>query len=116
VAIARKGQRNIVVGDVAYRWSATGGDDGISLVVWPRDHAGHRITATFDYDQRRRPVAGVPGAFSLHEQIVITPRIVRRVIELAIARGYDPGAAEGGQLDLGPADALVDLTDVIRGR
>jgi hypothetical protein len=47
---------------------------------------------------------------------VITPRIVRRVIELAIARGYDPSIAAPGQLDLGESDKRIDLSDAIRAR
>lgn len=112
MAKSKKGARNIVVGDVGYRWRASGNDGYISLVVWPADLPGPAILCMFDYDHRVR--ASVGPQTTLGEQIVITARIVRRVIEHAVrAHGYDP-RAKGPELDLLRVDTLIDVSDALR--
>lgn len=112
MAKSKKGSRNIVVGDVAYRWRAIGNDGWISLTIWPSDLPGPTIACTLGYHQTAVPIGN--GAFALTEQIVITSGIVRRVIEHAVEeRGYDPRSA-GKQIDLRRVDEVIDLSGAVR--
>lgn len=112
MAKSKKDARNIVVHDVKYRWRATGNDGWISLVIWPDDLPGPPIACSLGYDQTSVPMAN--GAVALTRQIVITNRIVRRVIDHAIRdHEYDP-RTKGKQLDLRHVDRAVDLSDAVR--
>jgi hypothetical protein len=112
VAKSKKGARHIVVGDVKYRWRANGNDGYIVLVIWPDDLPGPAIACSLDYPQIFVPLG--EGRYAVTPPMVITNRIVRRVIEYAVRdRAYDP-RNKGKQLDLGIADALIDLSDAIR--
>ncbi len=112
MAKSKKGARNIVVGDVKYRWRATGNDGWISLTIWPAELPGPTIAGTLGYHQTAVPIGN--GAFKLTEQIVITSRIVRRVIEYAVRdRGYDP-RREGKQIDLRRVDEVIDRSGAVR--
>src|SRR5262249_26338499 len=112
MAKATKNARNIVVGDVNYRWRATGNDGWISLVVWPEDLPGPPIACSFDYDQTVVPMGN--GRSALTKQLVITNRIVRRVIEHALVeRAYDPHA-KGKQLNLRDVHEKIDVSDAVR--
>ncbi len=99
MAKSSKGARNIVVGGVSYHWRATGNDGWISLVVWPTELPGATIACAFDYDHTLVPRGG--GSYAATRQVVVTSRIVQRVIEYAVAgRGYDPHT-KAKQLNLG---------------
>ena len=112
MAKSSKGARHIVVEDVKYRWRATGNDGYISLAVWPEELPGSTITSTFSYDQTLIPQGD--GSASATRQIVITSRIVRRVIEYAArAHGYD-ARANARQLDLRDMGDKIDLSDALR--
>jgi hypothetical protein len=100
------------VQDVKYRWRATGNDDFISLVIWPADLPGAAIVSMLGYHQV--PVPRGDGSARLTQQIVITNRIVRQVIEHAVrAFGYDPHT-KGKELDLRNVDESIDLSAAIR--
>jgi hypothetical protein len=112
MAKAKTGARNIVVNDVKYRWRASGNDGFIQLVVWPETLPGAAILSIFDYDQTLVPNGN--GRFSSTRQVVITNRIVRRVVEYALQRfSYDP-QLKAGELKLGPLSAVLDLSDALR--
>ena len=116
MAVSKKAARKISVGDVKYRWRATGNDGWISLVVWPHTLAGDKIVCGFGYQQTETPMADIKGGFHLSRQLVVTNRLVRRVLEHALANGYDPRTHSKGQLNLGSADALIDTSDAVRGK
>lgn len=113
LAVSSKTARNIVVNGIHYRWRATGNDGWITLVIWPHDLAGRRIHCTFGYDQTETPLGG--GVTSLTRQLVVTNRLVRRVLLHAIGIGYDP-QTKAPQLDLGRVDKPIDIADAERGR
>src|SRR6185312_14632006 len=85
-----KGSRRIVVNAVEYRWRATGNDGYISIGIWPTNNIGPCIKGSFRYhetwtnnDDGSRSSAG--------DQIVITNRIIERVIEYAMTTyQYNP--------------------------
>jgi hypothetical protein len=112
VAKARKDARNIVVDDVRYRWRATGNDGWISLTVWPRDLPGPPIACSFSYDQTSVLLGN--GASALLHQIVITNRIVRRVIEHATRVFAYDAHTKGKQLTLRKVDKAIDMSDAPR--
>ncbi len=112
MAKAKTGARNIVVNDVKYRWRASGNDGYIQLVVWPEALLGGALLSTFDYDHTLVPDG--TGRFAATRQLVITNRIVRRVVEYAIQQfAYDP-RLKAGELDLGTLSVVLDLSDALR--
>lgn len=105
------GARRITFRNVTFRWRATGNDGWISLTIWPTE--GRAITCNFGYHQKATPRAD--GVALLSGQLVITNRIVRRVLVYAIEQhGYEPSGV--GQLNLRNIDAMIDLSDAERGR
>lgn len=109
-----KGSRRIVVADVEYRWRARGEDGGITIGIWPADEPGPYIHGGFGYHETWLPMK--PGVWvSADDQIVITSRIVRRILEYAIReKGYDPHE-EGKELMLGALDDVIRWDDAERG-
>jgi hypothetical protein len=108
-----KGSRRISVGAVEYRWRATGDDGYISLGIWPVNNIGPYIRGNLRYHTTYLEIGnGVQS--SAGDQIVITNRMVRRVIELAVTHhAYDP-TVNGAVLNLGPLDAAVRWDDAVR--
>jgi hypothetical protein len=110
---SKKASRNIVVGDVKYRWRAAGHDEqGISLTVWPEDLPGPILRCWMQYNQISVPNG--KRTTLLTRQVLFTNRLVRQVIELAI-RGfsYDPHT-KGKPLDIGYIDKKIDLSTALR--
>lgn len=113
MARSAKTARNIVVNDVGYHWRATGNDGYISVTIWPSSNLGPAILCNFDYQESWIP-SGEGQYSSAGNQIVITNRIVRRVIDLAVTKyGYDP-SGRGKELNLRRSDGLIELDDAIR--
>jgi hypothetical protein len=108
-----KGSRRIVVNECEYRWRATGDDGVINIGVWPANNVGPYISGTIRYHETWIP-KGDGSSSSAGDQVVVTSRIVRRVIEYATAvHGYDPNV-KGSQLNLYSLDNLILLTDEVR--
>jgi hypothetical protein len=114
MAVSSKTARNITVAKVRYRWRATGNDGCITLVIWPHELPGDKIVCSFGYHQTAVPLDD--RVTTLIKQLVITNRLVRRVVDHVLAKGYDPRVKEMGQVNLGAADELIDLSDAERGR
>ena len=112
---SRKGSRRIVVKDVEYRWRATGNDGYISIGIWPSNNVGPYIHTHLGYHETW--IDHVDGSrSSAGNQVVITNRIVQRVIEHAIvAYGYDPHV-QGKELNMRALDGVVEWRDAIRSR
>lgn len=112
MAKSKKEARNIVVQDVKYRWRATGNDGWISLVVWPDDLPGPTIACSLDYHHTSTPMGN--GVTALTQQIVVTNRIVRQVIEYAVREfDYDPHT-KGKQVNHRHVDKAIDLSNAVR--
>jgi hypothetical protein len=67
--------RVLELGDVTYYWRTTPDILTLVLAVWPRNLPGARLISVFPISR------------------VVTAKLVRRVIELALAHRYDPRAA-----------------------
>ena len=108
-----KGSHRIVVRDVEYRWRATGDDGCISVGIWPANDVGPYLSGNLRYHETWTD-NGDGSWSSAKDQIVVTARIVRRVIEYAIDRhGYDP-SVKGKELALRALDDAIRWDDAIR--
>ena len=108
-----KGSSRIEVNAVEYRWRATGNDGWISVTIWPADTEGPAICASLAYHETMEP-DGPGQRVSRGDQIVVTNRIVRRIIEFATERkAYSP-VERGEDLKLLRVDELIDISDAKR--
>ena len=108
-----KSSRRIVVDGVEYRWRAAGADGYISIGIWPTNNIGPYIAGNFRYHEtwvdRRDGTWSSAG-----DQIVVTNRIVRRVIEHARSKhSYDP-CSKGPELNLTNLDEVIIWADAVR--
>lgn len=91
MALPKKGLREITVNNVRYAWSATGNDEYIGLTVISLDKEGQLLSTGFNYHTE---VAGgyyfFEGQISDRPPFIITPGIVRQVIEYALLKGWKP--------------------------
>ena len=109
MAINSRGSRKIIVDGVEFRWRATGTDFGISVCVWPRQKDSSRVHGHFDYQHACVPSPG--GGFSLQHQLVVTNRLVRRVV---LHFGVQTLLAGRTPIQAGSLDALVETQDALR--
>ena len=109
MAISKKGSRRIVVEDTEFRWRATGNDGWISVVIWPTSNDQSRVVTTVGYDQSERRIS--EEAYSLHSQLVVTNRLIRRLI---LHLGVDQIVAESRQIDVGALENVIDVSDAVR--
>lgn len=108
-----KNSRRIKVNDVDYRWRASGNDGYITFTIWPSNEIGPTIQGSFKYHETWVP-AGEGRWSSAGDQIVITNRIVRRVIEFAVTNhAYNP-LEKGQMLSLYRMDDQIVISDAVR--
>src|SRR5580658_1610294 len=94
-----KGSRKIIVQKTEYRWRATGNDGFISIGIWPTNNIGPFIYSNLGYHSSSERYPG--------NQIIITNRLIRRIIEHAITEyHYDP-VVKGTQLNLRAIDDFI---------
>ncbi|MFI5381872.1 MAG: hypothetical protein ACHRHE_21445 [Tepidisphaerales bacterium] len=112
---AKKGSHRIVVGGTGYRWQAKGNDGFIEVVIWPTNGVGPDIHGMFEYHETLIPSPAAGGCASSGDQIIIiTNRIIRRIIEHALAKhNYHPGK-KGKQLNLRSLDDVIEWKDAVR--
>src|SRR3954453_7521913 len=110
---SQKGSRRIVVGGVEYRWRATGNDGYITIGIWPTNNVGPFIQGNLCYHETW--IDNGDGSWSsAGNQVVITNRIIRRIIKHAIALyGYD-AHWRGKELNLRVLDDVVKWDDAVR--
>src|SRR5438477_4806381 len=108
-----KGSHLIMVRGAQYRWRATGNDGYISVSIWPVNNVGRFISGFFAYHQTW--VHNRDGSYSsAGDQIVVTSRLIRRIVEHAItAYEYDPNK-KGKQLNLRALEEVVKWDDAFR--
>lgn len=103
-----------MVGGVEYRWRATGNDGWISVGIWPANNIGSIIEGSFRYHESWIDMGGGHHR-SAGDQIIVTNRIVRRIIEHAISTyGYNP-LKDGKELHLGTLEDAIEWKDAVRG-
>ena len=111
MALPSKGLRKITVGKSRYAWSATGNDGWISLIIAPLSNPGQLVTTALGYHSKATSSTQTPdGRQIIHtkQQLIITPYIVRQVIECALQEGWNP-KEKGPQLVLHNVEGKIDL-------
>jgi|SRR6516225_8617522 hypothetical protein len=108
-----KGSHRIVVRGIEYRWRATGNDGYISIGIWPTNNTGPFIQGNIGYHETW--LDNGDGSFSsAGDQIVVTNKIIRGIIDHAIAQHqYDPEVT-GKELNLKVLDDLIKWDDAVR--
>jgi hypothetical protein len=108
-----KGSHRILFEGVEYRWRATGDDGYIVIGIWPANNMGPFIRGNFKYHETW--VDNGDGSWSsAGDQIVITNRIIRRVIEHALTKHcYNP-QMKGKVLNLKVLDGAIRWDDAVR--
>lgn len=109
MAINSKGSRKIVVGGVEFRWRATGHDDGISITIWPRHNDVSIILARIGYHST--PVPNALGGYSVVDHLVVTNRLIRRII---LHYGVDFMLVSTKKIDVGHLEEIAGIGDVVR--
>ena len=109
-----KGSHRIVVGGVEYRWRASGNDGTICIGIWPTNNIGPFMGGNLRYHETWTD-NGTGSWSSAGNQLVVTNRIVRRIIEYAMSEHhYDP-AVKGSELQLRALEELIKWDDAVRG-
>ncbi len=110
---SNKKARNITINDELYKWRAAGNDNNISITIWPSNNIGATIFSSLWYYETS--VCNNDGTYSgLNNQIVVTNKIVKRIIEYAIAQcNYQPDIKQN-DLNLGSMDDKIELVDALR--
>ena len=93
MTFSKKKRRKIVVDEKEYFWIATGNDDWIDLCISSEIKGSPKLLTAFDYYYP--PIQSTNISVN---KFVVTPYIVRQVIEYALSVGWKP--FEKGQ-DLG---------------
>lgn len=113
MARSTQSTRNITVAGTQYHWRASGNDGYISITIWPKGSNGPPISCNLSYHESWKPVRS-DVLTSNGDQIVVTNRLIQRILTFAIeSHGYDP-CKTSGSLDLRCVDSDIDLTDAIR--
>ena len=112
MALPKKGLRKITVDNFRYAWSATGNDGWISLSIAPLDNLGQLLTTAFGYHSKvvgelRRPTGEHIG-YSVKQQLLVTPYIIRQIIQTALKKGWQP-AVKGPPFSLPGVEKIIDL-------
>jgi hypothetical protein len=103
-----------VVRGIEYRWRAKGDDGYISIGICPTNNIGPYIRGNLRYHETWID-KGDGIRSSAGNQIVVTNRIIRRIIEHATATcGYDP-QVQGKELNLRVLDDVIKWDDAVRG-
>lgn len=112
MALPKKGLRKITIYDKVYGWSATGNDGWISLSIALLEGNGQLLTAQFDYHHKEISIHTTADGTTITDvqrQLIITPHIVKQVIEYALQQGWTP-AEKKPQMNLGDMDDKIKWT------
>jgi hypothetical protein len=111
MTLPSKGLRKILVDDMRYAWSATGNDGRIGLTIAPLEGDGQILRTSFGYHSKLiRKIVKSDGSSieNYRQQFVITPFIVRQVIEYGLDNGWHP-SKKGKQIYIENMDEKIDL-------
>ncbi len=111
MAINKKDSRRIVVNDHEFRWRATGNDGWITVVLWPVENENYRLVGDIDYHSKIIQIT--EGISTARDQIVITNRIIRKVI---LHFGVDTILNNQGQLNIGAIEEIFNVENAVRGK
>ncbi len=104
----KKGSRKIVIDSTEFRWSATGNDGWITVVIWAPNKDSLKLIGTFEYHHKYVESC---GGWTLKGQIIITNRVIRKIIEHV---GVNKILNSKGQLNLGDLEEIYDINNALR--
>jgi hypothetical protein len=110
MTLPKKGSRIIRVGDFNYRWMVSGNDGWIDLFIESETTNGQLLKAKFNYNQSE--VKKTDGV-GLKQQFVVTPDIVKQIIELGKKEGWLPNKT-AKPFDLHPIDDKINWQKINR--
>ncbi len=91
MGLAKKGTNKITVDGVAYRWVVSPDSGYMWVIVELSQESGQRLEAgAFPYDDRPADCDAIAGDQIAHRQNEITPHAVKKIIELALSKGWRP--------------------------
>lgn len=105
MTLSKKKRRRIVVGDKTYFWLASGNDDAIYLCVTGEVKGCQKLLTGFDYDYSPAQYPQYGEIYA--SQFVVTPHVVKQVIEYALSQGWKP--FEKGRDFALPIKGKIDL-------
>jgi hypothetical protein len=109
MGLPTKGSRSITVGNVSYRWVVSARPNFLRLIVERHTDPGQRLVAWLHYHDSY--VRDPAGRWCRVAQLrSVAPGVVRVAIELALARGWQPGKKGVGVFDLGDMDERFPVT------
>lgn len=109
MAVSNTGSRKIVVENTEFRWSITGNDGWITVVIWPVNKDVVKLIGVFDYHQEFSKDPERIGLYNLSKgQIIITTRVIRKIIDHV---GVNEILNMERPLNLG---RLYDINDALR--
>jgi hypothetical protein len=109
MAISKKESRNISVGGHEFGWRASGSDEWITIIVWPKENEESRVVANVEYHHDLVQLG--EGHFSSKSQLIVTSRIIR---ELILHVGVENILKNRGQLNIGSIEAFYDVSKAVR--
>ena len=109
MAISKKGNRNIVVDDIDFRWRATGNDDIITIVIWSASNENSRVVGRVGYHLELVEVS--EGHYSSNSELIVTNRIIREII---LHVGVQKILDNSGQLNIGDIEEIYEVKNAVR--
>ncbi len=112
---SEKEARNIIVNSIDYRWRAKGSDGSISISIWPYELPHPGIFGSISYcEVVTEELNNGETIWRLTKQIVITNKLIQRIIKLAINdHGFDP-TVKSKPLNLFNLEDHIDISDAER--
>ena len=89
-------KRKLKIDQTEYGWTVHGDSGYLTLHVW-REDGGQKLQVHFDYANEVRADPET-GGWNTRQRRSITPSVVRRAIEVALERGWNPAASTPAML------------------
>lgn len=112
MAISKKGSRKIIVENTEFRWSATGNDGWITIVICPLNYDTVKLVGTFQYHDEHSSEKDERDAYIRTKgQIIITNRVIRQII---LQVGIGRILSSKGQINLGQLEKHYIIDSALR--
>lgn len=112
MSINKKGSRKIMVENTEFRWSATGNDGWITIIICSLDSDTVKLVGTFQYHDEYSIIKDERGAYKRTKgQIIITNRVIRQII---LQVGIDKILSSKGQINLGELEKYYNINAALR--
>jgi TIR domain len=103
MALPKQGTRQIIVDSASYRWGVYSKTPFLTVRVELMDEPGQQLIAKFSSHVASN---SSPSDAGKQERRAITPELVKRIIQVALERGWQPDQRKPAEFPLSDADAL----------